>query len=173
MKREIFTDSCRSDLKWNLTFKGNGSPFIFLQRKKHRLQMYSDLHKTTQSVRRWGRGSRLQRNTWLKWDKLELQSSFCLQNSFSQIPAMTLRQLLQHCLFCKARSGLRLPLNLGTKYFQVQQFDCYWKKNKALPRIITMIGFIWCLWNRLQIYLSYLCVPQLLVWGSVEVCISN
>lgn len=41
---------------------------------------------------------------------------------FSQISGRILRQLLQLYLFYKARSALTLSLNLGTKYFQIQQF---------------------------------------------------
>lgn len=95
VERGILTGSCRWDLKWHLTLEGNGSHFLFLQRKKHRLKMYSDLYKATRSVRIWKRGSRLQtKNHFTEmgeaWTpELILPSKFLFSNTSNDIKTTT------------------------------------------------------------------------------------
>lgn len=173
MLKEAFLQIHVSDLKWHLTFSGNGSPCFF--KGRNRLKMYSDLYKSSQSVRRRRRGHSIPDKETLFWSGRSLNSRV---HSAFKIPFLKYQQWHPDSYFNSVYSAKPdlaegylsiLVLNI----FKFNNPDCYWKRNKALPRILTMIGFIWCLWNRLQVYLSYLCVSQRLIWGSVEVCISN
>lgn len=174
VERGILTDSCRSDLKWHLTFAGNGCHFLFLQRKKQIEQVQWPIQGHTVGKEE-EKGLHITGKETLCWSRRSLNAR---AHSALKVPFLTYQQWHQDNYFDSvysakpdlAKSYLSiLVLNI----FKFNNSDCYWKRNKALPRILTVIGFIWCLWNRLRVYLSYLCVPQRLVWGSVEVCISN